>query len=72
MNTDGNLAALRRYERDMDRLMEAEVRLEELERQIWEEDSLLLKAVRAAPDNAKICDAVASYSLRMFKEESSK
>ena len=62
MNVDGNMAALARYEREQDRLQRMDDELERIEGEIWEQDALLIEAVRAGDETKSIDTAVESYA----------
>ena len=62
IDTDGNLAALREYERDQDRLQKLDDWLAEIEGEIWEDSDLLIDAINEADEAERICDAVANHA----------
>jgi hypothetical protein len=68
MSTDGNLAALRQYERDQDRLQRESDWLEEIEGEIWTTPSMLADAILAAHSHDSIQRAVEDHSLRILRE----
>jgi hypothetical protein len=62
INIDGNLAALSQYEREQDRLQKLDDELERIEGEIWEQDALLIEAVRAGDSMKSIDTAVEEYA----------
>ena len=68
INVDGNLAALAAYERDLDRAQRYDDWLAELEDEIWEDGQLFETAMRRAPTNMTIEDAVTEYARLVMAE----
>jgi hypothetical protein len=65
---DGNLHALRQYECEQDRLQRLDDWLESIECEIWDDDVLLVEAIREAPQSMPIGDAVENYAKFLMEE----
>ena len=64
---DGNLFALRQYECEQDRLQRIDDWLESIECEIWDDDVLLVEAIRAADSIISVEAAVEAYARTLLE-----
>jgi hypothetical protein len=67
IDIDGNLYALRQYEAEQDRLQRLDEELMRIEEEIWEQDALLVEAIRAADSIKSIEAAVEAYAITLLE-----
>jgi hypothetical protein len=69
MSIDGNLAALARHEKELDRLQKMDDSLDALIDEIWDNEDMLVLAINAAPSvDMPISDAIEHHARELLKE----
>jgi hypothetical protein len=68
IDIDGNLSALYRHERDLDRAQRMDDWLTELEDEVWQDGELFETAMRRASGSTTIDDAVTEYAQAIMAE----